>query len=186
MTADAVPDDAAMTQRAADWFQSLRDRVCAAFEAIEDEYAAARPQEGAAGRFVRQPWAREGGGGGTMALMRGRVFEKVGVNVSTVWGEFSPEFARNIPGAAEDPRFWASGISLVAHLRSPHCPPAHMNTRHIGTTRAWFGGGADLNPIYPDGDDTAAFHARLQAACDAFDPAWHPRFKAWADEYFFL
>jgi coproporphyrinogen III oxidase len=118
--------------------------------------------------------------------MRGRVFEKVGVNVSTVWGELSPEFAKAIPGAEAERRFWASGISLVAHLRSPHCPPAHMNTRHIRTARAWFGGGADLNPIYPDEADTAAFHARLRAACDASDPTWYPRYKAWADEYFFI
>jgi hypothetical protein len=121
-----------------------------------------------------------------MAVMRGRVFEKVGVNVSTVSGEFSPEFAKGVPGAEADPRFWASGVSLVAHLRSPHCPPAHMNTRHIRTTRAWFGGGADLNPIYPVDEDTAAFHARLKAACDAFDPGYHERFKRWADEYFFI
>ncbi len=121
-----------------------------------------------------------------MGLMRGRVFEKVGVNVSTVWGELQPKFAAQIPGAAEDPRFFATGISLVAHPRSPHVPPAHMNTRHIQTTRAWFGGGADLNPIVPDDADTAEFHARLEEACDAFDPGHYPRFKAWADEYFYL
>src|SRR6185437_12073305 len=169
MTADAVPDDAAMTQRAADWFQSLRDRLCATCEAIEDEYAAARPQEGAAGRFVRRPWAREGGGGGTMALMHGQVFEKVGVNVSTVWGEFSPEFRGQIPGAADDPRFWASGISLVAHLRNPKVPAAHFNTRMIVTTRGWFGGGGDLTPMRLETeqarDDAADFHAAFRGAC---------------------
>ena len=118
--------------------------------------------------------------------MRGRVFEKVGVNVSTVWGEFSPEFRQQMPGAEADGRFWASGISLVAHLRSPHAPPAHMNTRHIRTSKTWFGGGADLNPIYPDDADTAAFHARLQAACDGYAPDAYDRFKRWADEYFFI
>jgi coproporphyrinogen III oxidase len=118
--------------------------------------------------------------------MRGRVFEKVGVNVSTVWGEFRPEFASQIPGAERDPRFWASGISLVAHPRSPHVPPAHLNTRHVQTTRAWFGGGADLNPIVPVDADTRAFHARLEQACAQFDPTYYPRFKAWADEYFYL
>jgi coproporphyrinogen III oxidase len=121
-----------------------------------------------------------------MASMRGRVFEKVGVNVSTVWGSFRPEFAAQIPGADADPSFWASGISLVAHPRSPHVPPAHMNTRHIQTARAWFGGGADLNPIVPDDADTEVFHRRLQEACDAFDADYYPRFKAWAEEYFYL
>jgi coproporphyrinogen III oxidase len=179
-------DDAERGQARA-WFEALRDRICAAFEAIEDDHGRAAHADLPPGRFERQPWDRPGGGGGVMSIMRGgRVFEKVGVNVSTVWGELSPDFRRQIPGAGEDGRFWASGISLVAHLRSPHCPPAHMNTRHVRTSRAWFGGGADLNPIYPDDADTAAFHARLRAACDGYAPDAYDRFKRWADEYFFI
>jgi coproporphyrinogen III oxidase len=172
--------------RAAQWFGELRDNICAAFETIETEYAVRRHNEGEAGRFARKTWTREGGGGGTTAVMHGRVFEKVGVNVSTVWGEFSPEFRKQIPGAAEDPRFWASGISLVAHLRSPLVPAVHMNTRHIRTTKGWFGGGSDLTPMIPDEQDKQAFHAALKAACDAYDAGYYPRFKAWCDEYFFL
>jgi coproporphyrinogen III oxidase len=175
-----------LQDRARTWFETLRDRICAAFEAIEDDCHLPGSEGLPPGRFERQPWDRSGGGGGVMGVMRGRVFEKVGVNVSTVWGELSPEFAKAIPGAEAERRFWASGISLVAHLRSPHCPPAHMNTRHIRTARTWFGGGADLNPIYPDEADTDAFHARLKAACDASDPTWYPLYKAWADEYFFI
>jgi coproporphyrinogen III oxidase len=164
------------------WFENLRERICAEFEAIEDELGGDAP----AGRFERKAWERPGGGGGVMALMRGRVFEKVGVNVSTVWGEFAPAFRGQIPGAADDPRFWASGISLVAHLRSPHVPPVHMNTRHIVTTKSWFGGGADLNPIFPNEQDAADFHAALKAACGAHGPDYHARFSKWADEYFWL
>jgi coproporphyrinogen III oxidase len=176
----------ALRERAHAWFASLRDRICSALESLEDRYAGPDHETLAPGRFTRQAWSREGGGGGVMAIMRGRVFEKVGVNVSTVWGSFRPEFAAQIPGANADPRFWASGLSLVAHPRSPHVPPVHMNTRHIQTARAWFGGGADLNPIVPYEADTEAFHRRLREACDGFDADYYPRFKAWADDYFYL
>jgi coproporphyrinogen III oxidase len=184
--AAAMPDVEDRKRQATAWFAALRDRICTAFEAIEDAYVAQRPDAAPAGRFERLPWDRPEGGGGVISLMHGRVFEKVGVNISTVFGEFSPEFRGQIPGAAEDPRFWASGISLVAHLRSPLVPAVHMNTRHIVTTKAWFGGGADLTPMVPDADDTRDFHAALKAACDTHDPAYYPRFKAWCDEYFFL
>lgn len=166
------------------WFEDLRDRICAALETLEEE-GGAGAGERPPGRFERRPWSREGGGGGVMGLLsEGRVFEKAGVNVSTVSGSFSEAFAKEIPGAAEDPRFWASGISLVLHPRNPWVPPVHMNTRHIVTTKGWFGGGADLNPIYPDAADTAAFHARLRQACDAHGADYYERFKAWCDEYF--
>src|SRR6202011_4467059 len=139
------------------WFEALRDRLCAAFEAIEHD-AGARP-----GRFERREWTRDGGGGGVISLMHGQVFEKVGVNVSTVWGEFSPEFRGQIPGAADDPRFWAAGSSLVAHMRSPRVPAAHFNTRMLVTTEGWFGGGGDLTPMRPETaeaiEDAASFHA---------------------------
>ena len=170
------------------WFESLRDRLCAALEKIEDEVRGPAKDFGLPGRFARKSWLRQGveGDGGMMAVLRGRVFEKAGVNVSSVAGEFTEEFRARVPGAAEDPRFWASGISVVVHPRSPLVPIAHMNTRLIVTTRGWFGGGADLTPVFPDETDTADFHAGLRAACDRFDPGWYPRFKQWCDEYFYL
>lgn len=177
--------------RAQAWFRELRDRICAEFEKIEDELDAGPHAGMPAGRFERKDWSRTDhsgapGGGGTMSVMKGRVFEKVGVNISTVFGSFAPEFAKNMPGAADDPRFWASGISLVAHMRSPKVPATHMNTRHIATTKAWFGGGGDLTPMVPHEPDTAHFHRAYKTACDKHDPAYYPRFKAWCDEYFFL
>jgi len=203
-----TPATEAQQAAAKAWFESLRDRICAAFEAIEDELGGDAP----AGRFVQKPWLRDAatspvrwnealppeqqvskqgsepgsGGGGVISLMKGRVFEKVGVNVSTVWGAFSEEFRRQMPGAETDGKFWASGISLVAHMRSPRVPAVHMNTRHIATSFGWFGGGADLNPMQEVAEDTAFFHAALKQACDRFDPGYYEAFKGWCDRYFFI
>jgi coproporphyrinogen III oxidase len=180
-------------EQARRWFEELRDGLCAAFEHIEDEIAPpiAELERHPPGRFARTRWTRpaESGcdtGGGVMSVMRGRVFEKVGVNVSTVYGEFSDAFRKEIPGADTDPRFWASGVSLVAHMHSPLVPAAHMNIRFIATSKAWFGGGADLTPIYPEDRDTADFHTALAQACNRHRPDLYPQFKAWCDEYFLL
>ena len=170
------------------WFRSLRDQLCGAFKSLEDRVdgPSAILGDGAPGRFEQTIWDRPGGGGGVMSVMKGRVFEKVGVNISTVHGEFSEEFRTKIPGAEEDPRFWASGISVVSHMHSPLVPAAHMNTRFIVTSKAWFGGGGDLTPMYTNDNDTALFHAAFKSACDTHNPEYYPKFKEWCDEYFFL
>jgi coproporphyrinogen III oxidase len=171
-------------QQARTWFESLRGRICASFESIERE-------AGSEASFDYTPWNRDddpdgAGGGGVRGVMKGKVFEKVGVNVSTVGGAFNPEFAPSIHGAEENPEFFATGISLVAHMANPHVPAVHMNCRFLVTTKRWFGGGADLNPALPKDEDTADFHAAMERACAASPSGDYPRFKKWADDYFWL
>ena len=183
-------------KQASAWFDTLRDDLCAALEACEDGVHGPNPTSaGDAGRFERTAWRRDedgdddlGGnhGGGVMSVLRGRVFEKAGVNVSTVMGEFSEEFRDRIPGAKDDPRFWASGVSVVIHPCSPLVPIAHMNTRMIVTTQGWFGGGGDLTPVFPVEEDTANFHQAYKGACDKYDEGYHPKFQQWCDDYFYL
>ena len=185
-------------ETAAAWFQELRDQICTEFEAIEGELSGGNKADLEAGRFERTPWEREPtnepnesgsilNGGGVMSVMRGRVFEKVGVNFSQVHGQFSEEFAARIPGAEESGgAFWACGVSLVAHMQSPLVPATHMNTRMIVTSKGWFGGGADLTPMFPNAEDTEAFHSALKANCDAHDPDYYQDHKEWADRYFYL
>ena len=194
-----TPDMTPQKARASAWFEALRNQICTAFEALEDAQNQGPFTELPAGRFERKPTRRDNGdgtdaGGGEMSVMRqGRVFEKVGVNISTVYGTLGAAAQRSMTARkgmgqiAENPQFWAAGISLVAHMRSPKTPAVHMNTRIFWTPFGWwFGGGADLNPMVEVDEDTAFFHARLQEACDAHDPAYYPRYKKWADEYFMI
>jgi len=167
------------------WFRHLRDKICAEFEKIEVEFAQEKGLQNP-GKFQRKNWDRQGGGSGEMSLMKGNVFEKVGVNFSCVFGEFDEKFRGEIPGAQIDPNFWASGISLVAHMASPLVPAVHMNTRFICTTKTWFGGGGDLNPMFEDENDTRDFHAAFKQACDKANPEYYEKYKKWCDEYFFI
>lgn len=177
-------------EAASTWFRSLRDKICREFEQLEVD----APEDiygGNIGKFERTPWTRPEGGGGEMSIMKGRLFEKVGVHISTVHGAFNSDFAQTIPGAEEDPRFFATGISLIAHMTNPHVPAVHMNTRYICTTKGWFGGGADLTPLlaadrHHDAPDALAFHEAFRKACDEFDKGYYEKFRRWCEDYFYL
>ncbi|MGI4776311.1 MAG: oxygen-dependent coproporphyrinogen oxidase [Janthinobacterium lividum] len=170
--------------RSADWFRTLRNDICNHFEKIEEEFA--QPKSSSSAKFERKIWTRASGGGGEISLMRGKIFEKVGVNISTVHGEFAEEFSKNIPGTEENPNFFATGISIVAHMCSPLIPAVHFNTRYIETTKTWFGGGGDLTPMYIDDAEAQKFHAAFKNACDKHDLNFYPKFKKQCDEYFYL
>ena len=181
-----TPDMAELSSRAADWFEALRDQICGQFEAVESDAEDSPLADKPIGCFQRKHWTRDGGGGGQMSVMHGRVFEKVGVNISVVHGHFSEDFKAQIPGAGDNGQFWAGGISLVAHPQNPFVPAAHMNTRFVITSQAWFGGGGDLTPLKPAPQQAKAFHADLKACCDRHDLDYYPNYKKWCDEYFHL
>ncbi|GIR97055.1 MAG: oxygen-dependent coproporphyrinogen-III oxidase [Alphaproteobacteria bacterium] len=181
-----TPDMADFSVRVADWFEKLRDNICGQFETIESDAEDSPLSEQPSGHFQRKNWTRDGGGGGQISVMHGRVFEKVGVNISVVHGQFAEDFRAQIPGATDDGQFWAGGISLVAHPQNPFVPAAHMNTRFVITSKAWFGGGGDLTPLKPAPKQANTFHADLKACCERHDPDYYPKYKQWCDDYFYL
>lgn len=181
-----TPDMADFSVRVADWFEKLRDNICGQFETIESDAEDSPLSDKPSGYFERKNWTRDGGGGGQISVMHGRVFEKVGVNISVVHGQFAEDFRAQIPGATDDGQFWAGGISLVAHPQNPFVPAAHMNTRFVITSKAWFGGGGDLTPLKPAPKQANTFHADLKACCERHDPDYYPKYKQWCDDYFYL
>ena len=181
-----TPDMADFSVRVADWFEKLRDNICRQFETIESDAEDSPLSDQPSGHFERKNWTRDGGGGGQISVMHGRVFEKVGVNISVVHGQFAEDFRAQIPGATDDGQFWAGGISLVAHPQNPFVPAAHMNTRFVITSKAWFGGGGDLTPLKPAPKQANDFHADLKACCERHDPDYYPKYKQWCDDYFYL
>ncbi len=181
-----TPNMADFSVRVADWFETLRDNICVEFETIESEAEDSPLSDQPSGNFQRKNWTRDGGGGGQISVMHGRVFEKVGVNISVVHGVFAEDFRAEIPGATDDGQFWAGGISLVAHPQNPFVPAAHMNTRFVITSKAWFGGGGDLTPLKPALKQANTFHADLKACCDRHDLDYYAKFKKWCDDYFYL
>ena len=181
-----TPDMADFSVQVADWFEKLRDNICGQFETIESDAEDSPLSTKPSGHFERKNWTRDGGGGGQISVMHGRVFEKVGVNISVVHGQFAEDFRAQIPGATDDGQFWAGGISLVAHPQNPFVPAAHMNTRFVITSKAWFGGGGDLTPLKPAPKQANTFHADLKACCERHDPDYYPKYKQWCDDYFYL